>query len=111
MAKSLMLISSNMVTFSSVRAVAFQLGRNNLVKIRRWSTPEKPGHKRAFFDHDGGSIANLAIHLPVSRENAILRTSEYLQPDPCFGLQNQRTVRSEVRRDRCQNATLNLGMH
>src|SRR5581483_1971471 len=110
MAKSLMLISSNMMTFSSVRAVPFQLGRNNLIEIRRWPAPEKSRHKRAFFNHHRGSIANLAIHLAVGGKNAILRTGEYAQPDLCFRLQDQRAVRGEMRRDRRQDATLDLGM-
>src|SRR5579885_502368 len=109
-AKSLMLISSNMMTFSSVRAVAFQFGCNNLVEVRWWSTPEKPGYKRAFFNHDRGTISNFTIHLTIGGKNAVLRTGEDLKPDLCFGLQDQRTIRGEVRRDRRQDATLDLGM-
>ena len=81
-------------------ALAFQLGLDNLVKVRWLPTSKKLRYILTFANVDHRTIFYLAVHLPIGGEDPILRAGENLQFDIGFWREDQRTVGCEMRCDR-----------
>src|SRR5579883_788786 len=117
MAKSLMLNSSNIATrrtfaassHSSLRIFS-QLGGNNLIKMGWRPAPQKMGLVLALMDVDSRPVFNLPVHLSIRGKDAILRAGKNLQLDRGLRLQNQRTIKGQMRSNRREHTALDLWM-
>ena len=81
-------------------ALVFQLGFDNLVKVRWLPTSKKLRYILTFANVNRRSIFYLAVHLPIGGEDPILRAGENLQFDIGVWRQDQRAVGGEMRCDR-----------